>query len=115
VAELVSLPPEAFIRTEVRMRSTADGGRRNPIFSGYRCNCWIGARTPEGEKAYNDAAIYLESQDRLEPGETAMARLQPAVPEYWTHVDVGLVIELCEGSRVKGEATVVELLSRPRR
>ena len=103
-------PPEAFIRAEVRLRSTADGGRRRPIFSGYRCNCWIGARAEDGEKAYNDAAFWFEAQDRLDPGETTMARLQPVVPHWWSHVDVGFVIEMCEGPRVVGHARVVELL-----
>jgi hypothetical protein len=106
----VTPPAEAF-----RMLSTADGGRREAILSGFRCPCWIGTRTQEGDKAYNDAAIWLESQQRLEPGESAMARLQPGVPAYWSHVDVGFVIELYDPWRVVGEAKVVELLPVPGR
>jgi hypothetical protein len=109
----VTPPPEAFIRAEVRLKATADGGRMRPTFSGFTCPCWIGARTDDGEKAFNDAAIWFESRDRLDPGETAMARLQPAVPAYWADVEVGLVIELYEPWRVVGEARVVELLAAP--
>jgi hypothetical protein len=107
----VTMPSEAYVRAEVELKATEDGGRRRPIFSGYRCNCWIGARTAGGEKAYNDAAIWFETQDRLNPGETTVARLQPAIPQYWNHVNAGLVIDLCEGPWVIGKARVVELLS----
>jgi hypothetical protein len=104
-------PAPALIRAEVGLKMTEDGGRRRPIFSGYRCNCWIGARTAGGEKAYNDAAIWFESQDRLAPGETTVARLQPTILEYWNHVDAGSVIDLCEGPRIIGKARVIELRS----
>ena len=111
---MTAAPPHAaFIRAQLRMKPTSAGGRSRPISSGYRCNCWLGGLTEAGERAYNDAVVYLESVETLEPGSSAFVRLQPAFPDLWTDVTVGLVIDLCEGSRVLGEATVIELFPSP--
>src|SRR5437660_1066751 len=73
---------------------TASAGR-----SGYRCNCWLGAMTAAGDRAYNDAVIYLESEELLAPGESAVVRIQPAFSDSWSSMTVGSLIEVCEGSR----------------
>jgi hypothetical protein len=106
-------PLAAFIRAELRMKSTEEGGRRRPISSGYRCNCWFGGLTPTGERSYHDAVIHLETTESLEPGSSSLVRLQPAFPDSWSGLTVGSVIDVCEGSRVVGEATVVELFPSP--
>ncbi|MGQ0744346.1 MAG: hypothetical protein ACT4OS_08450 [Acidimicrobiales bacterium] len=106
----MSAPPlGAYIRAQLRMKPTDDGGRSRPIASGYRPNCWLGGFTADGERAYYDAVVYLESADALEPGLSALIRLQPAFPDLWNDVTRGSVIDVCEGSRIVGEATVVEL------
>jgi hypothetical protein len=105
----MDLPFAAFIRARLRMLPSAEGGRRRPISSGYHPNCWIGRTTADGEREYNDAVIYLESADEISPGEDAVVRIQPVFPDYWTEVDVGSEIEVCEGSRVVGLADVVDL------
>jgi translation elongation factor EF-Tu-like GTPase len=104
-----SFPPAAFIRVRLQMCETDKGGRHRPIHSGYRPNCWIGRTTAAGEREYSDAAVLLESEDLLRPGEVGIARLQPARPEYWQAVDVGSRIEVCEGHRVVAVADVLEL------
>lgn len=102
-------PLAAFIRAVLRLMSPDVGGRHRQISSGYRCTCWLGGVTETGERSYNDAVIYLESAEVLEPGSSAVVRLQPAFPDLWTDVTTGTVIYVCEGSRVVGEATVIEL------
>lgn len=106
-------PFAAFIRAELRMKPTEAGGRRRPISSGYRCNCWFGELTEAGERSYHDAVIYLEAEENLRPGSSSLVRLHPAFPDSWTGLTVGSVIDVCEGSRVVGEATVVELFPAP--
>jgi hypothetical protein len=108
VGTLQELP---FIRGEVRLKRTSEGGRKTQIRSGYRCNCWIGGHTGEGQRVYNDAMIDLESQTELEPGGSAAAKLYPTQPASWSGLAVGDVIELCEGPRTVGEATLLTSLS----
>jgi hypothetical protein len=91
------------------MLPTADGGRRRPIHSGYRPNCWIGRTTATGEREYSDAAVLLESEDVLRPGEVGFARLRPSRPEFWEMVDVGSKIEVCEGHRLVANAEVLHI------
>ena len=43
------------------------------------------------------------------PVDATTVRIQPAFPDLWTDVGVGTISEVCEGSRVVGEATVIEL------
>jgi hypothetical protein len=102
-------PVSAYIRADLHMKPTEANGRQRPISSGYRCNCWIGARTDDGTPTYNDAVIYLESRESLEPGASGTVRIQPAFPDQWSQVDVGSLIEVCEGSRAVGSAKVLEL------
>jgi hypothetical protein len=103
-------PATAYVRAHLLLKSSDAGGRRRPIASGYRCNCWHGALTETGKRAYSDAVVYLEHEESLEPGEGTTVRLQPAFPDLWRDVDAGTAIDVCEGSRVVGEATVIELL-----
>lgn len=99
----------AFIEAEVHLLAPDQGGRRSPISSGYRCNCWVGCTADDGLRAYNDATFHLIGSDRLAPGETARARVEPHFPDDWSHMEVGSRFELCEGSRVIGVATVTGL------
>ncbi len=48
----------AFIDADVHLLPPDEGGRRTPIASGYRCNCWIG-HTNGAHRVYNDATIHL--------------------------------------------------------
>lgn len=106
---MTAQPLAAFIEAELQMTSTDQGGRSRPILSGYRCNCWLGIVTEMGDRAYNDAVIYLESGRTLEPGARATVRVWPAFPDLWSDVVAGTMIEVCEGSRVVGEATVTHV------
>jgi hypothetical protein len=106
-------PVTAYIRAHLRLIPSEAGGRRRPIASGYRCNYWLGGLTATGERAYNDAVVYLEESESLQPGEAKTVRIQPAFPDLWSDVDVGSAIDVCEGSRVVGNATVIELFPSP--
>lgn len=106
------IPMSAFVRARLSLKGTEEGGRSRPIATGYRPSFWLGAIV-NGERAYSDAAVYLEGIEQLEPGETAVVRLRPSLPDDWRDIEVGSEIELCEGRRVLGVATVVELFPAP--
>ncbi len=110
---MTTAPLAAFIKADVHLRTPDEGGRQSPIWSGYRCNCWVGYIGDDGERAYNDATFYLLSVEELQPGATARARVQPHRPDDWLHLTVGGRFELCEGRRVIGEAVIVELFPAP--
>ena len=61
-----------------------------------------------GERVYNDAAIEFESDLELSPGSTATVIIRPAFQEFWLDVGSGSMIEICEGPRVVGDATILE-------
>lgn len=103
-----ALPLAAYIEAEVELLPTDQGGRRSPIWSGYRCNCWIG-KTEGADRTYNDATFFLLDGESLAPGERGRARVQPHHPDQWSEIGEGAVIELCEGRRLVGVATVVAL------
>jgi hypothetical protein len=106
---MTALPLGAYIEAEVHLASPEDGGRRSGIWSGYRCNCWIGRVDEDGGRAYNDATFYLVGAEEMAPGTTARARVLPHDPDSWSRLEVGGRFELCEGARVVGDAVVVTM------
>ncbi|MGE3075887.1 MAG: hypothetical protein AB7N24_08375 [Dehalococcoidia bacterium] len=108
-ARAVTLPPpKSHLVVQLEVLPVEEGGRHGHIFSGYRPNWWIGHQN-NGEKAYNDAEVTLLGREWAFPGETVTVALQPVAPEYWDHVKRGAVIEMCEGAKVCGYGTVVEV------
>lgn len=96
----------AFIQARVTLVLTEAGGRGTGIASGYRCNCRVPGHP---EDAYFDATFHIQGVAVLEPGETSEMRIQPHHPDDWRSVEVGSVIELCEGPRLIGRAVVTSL------
>ncbi len=105
----MTLPASAHIRASLRLQPTEEGGRKRPIRTGYRPNCMIFSADGSRDEEYRDAVVHLESGDSLGPGESTTVRLQPALPDGWSAVAPGTRIDLCEGDRVIGTATVTEL------
>jgi translation elongation factor EF-Tu-like GTPase len=113
-AEAVTgLPLAAFIEADIDLLPPEQGGRQSGIWTGYRCNFWIGHVDVKGERTYNDATVYLLEADALPPGATGRARIQPHHPDEWSDVVVGATFELCEGLRVIGYAHVASLFPAP--
>lgn len=97
---------EGYVLVRLHLHATDAGGRRSPITTGYRSSWDIGG-TFEGQPMLNDAPLLLESGDWLQPGSEAEVQLHPLVWDYWQDIQQGQRIQMCEGSRVLGEATVV--------
>ena len=64
----------AYVRATLRLTTSEADGRRRPIASGYRCNCWLGGLSETGERAYHDAVVYVENGETLEPGAASILR-----------------------------------------
>ncbi len=109
---MTALPLPAYIEAEVELLLSDRGGRRSPIASGYRCNCWIG-KVQDGQRTYNDATFFLLDAVRLEPGSRGRARVQPHFPDEWSELAEGSTFDLCEGRRVIGIATITGLFPAP--
>ncbi|WP_216206993.1 hypothetical protein [Amycolatopsis aidingensis] len=97
-----------YIRARLRLLTTAQGGRLTSICSGYRAH-W--AFPPDVDQERHDAPLTLEQARTLAPGEDAMVRLHPLVPDLWPQVAVGLRLSMLEGARVVGLADVMETVS----
>lgn len=96
-----------YVLVRLHLLPTEEGGRSRPIWSDYRSSWDIGA-TYKGERTFNDAPLTLEDVERLEPGQTAIARLHPIAAEFWTHLKPGHEIYAHEGLRRVGVAEVIE-------
>ncbi len=100
----------APIRAELRLLSSDDGGRHFPITYGHHTECAFGTGEGEGERVLDHVVLYVEGGDGVDPGQIGMVRMHPVSAERWAGVNVGTLIEVREGSRIVGEATVTELL-----
>jgi len=96
-------------RIRLRLFATASGGRATAIRSDYRPDWDLGS-TWRGRPTLNGGRVMLEDRPELSPGAEGIARVEPLAPEFWEGVRPGQIIPMHEGSRVVGEATVLETL-----
>ena len=90
------------LRVHLTLSDEEEGGRKNPIPVGYRCQ-WRSERKPD----WNDAAVQVERP--IDPGETAEAWLVLGVPRFWEGTMPGDLLEAGEGRRVIGRAVALEV------
>lgn len=99
------------IRARVRFLSTNEGGRKNPVKSGYRPPIDFGLRDSSGNKLFNDCTLTFEGRDIVYPGDEAVARIKPFHPEYLQDIlREGLRFDLTEGKWVVGHGTIISLI-----
>jgi hypothetical protein len=86
------------------------------IWSGYRAHWQL--FHPDGQITGNDGPILIRDipNDRpLMPGETGRVLIYPIAPQFWQDIGVGASLEMREGARIIGRATVTKpLLDEPR-
>lgn len=87
-----------------KLRFTLNHTRRNGILSGYRPT-WCSDSKPD----HNSGIIHWPGEG-IDKGETREVFLWPLAPEFWEQVRVNDILKCMEGSRVVGEATVLEIL-----
>ena len=96
---------------DLRLLSTAEGGRQGGIKSNYRCP-WRWEPWPLGadDESYVDAAVVALEPEWCEPGHEALAELEPVWAEFWSGVSVGQRLSAYEGRRRVADAIVREVL-----
>ena len=97
-----------YVKAQLWVRRTAEGGRVHPIFPGYRASWHV--PQPDGSRIYTDSAVYPVEVEEIAPGNAGLIRIYPTVRENWSGVQPGTEIEMCEGNRLVGVAAVVAAL-----
>ncbi|UUY05485.1 hypothetical protein LRS13_08195 [Svornostia abyssi] len=93
------------------MVRTEDGGRRSPIFDGYRAALTFGELTEDGVPIVNGSVVVFEDAEHVAPGAAGTARAFVAAPDYLPpYVASGLEFTVNEGRRVVARARVAEVL-----
>jgi hypothetical protein len=95
-----------IIRASVR--STAEGGRIKPIWSGYRPQ--VRVIRNDAERLLGDAVLTWQNADHVQPGAEGLAVLIPMQQSNWGSVGLGSALELLEGQLVSASAIVTEIL-----
>ena len=100
------------LRAELALLSEFEGGRRTSLHDGYRGAV---ARPERREHALsvNDIIVLFEDREQLAPGQTAVARVWPLVPELTGWLVEGVQTDLMEGTRVIGRLRVLARLVDP--
>ena len=101
-----------FVEAHLTLTPTADGGRKNPVFTDYRPDWNIGNRAESGEVEINGAPITVEDAPSIPPGGTGLVRLHPLWREAWTKVAPGAELAMHEGPHVRGKAVVLRVTLR---
>ena len=95
------------VRARVYFMPVEAGGRRGPIFSGYRPQFHFGSP----REGY-DGVIALERPAVVHPGEQCSIVVSFLHPEFLQEVlKPGIAFEIQEGLRVVGRGTIVETIS----
>lgn len=99
-------PTEPDLEVEVDAAPTEDGGRRYPLFSGYRAPHDFGK--PD---EWNDAMYEFLNAESLHPGETGRALMWLFVPERNEgRLYTGMPFTVHEGSRLIGRGRITQVL-----
>lgn len=93
-----------FLAARLAANRIARDGRRLNIFPGFRV-AWVVPQA-DGSETYTDGPIDTADGVDLPPGTIGDIRIYPLCPETWANVAVGDRINMYEGMRVIGEATV---------
>jgi translation elongation factor EF-Tu-like GTPase len=98
------------IEAVVRFSSPEEGGRKVPIWSGYRATVDFGLKDDlTGQRMFNDCILTLPGGENVAPGEEAVVRLRPLHPDILAGVvHRGHTFELWEGGTIaRGEVTAI--------
>lgn len=103
------------IEADLYVLTTDEGGRRGPITSDYRPNCWFGLMQ-DGQRLYSDCVVTILDGETFErdgdlwvnPGGRCRGSLRVVFPRYVREVlSIGQTFDVCEGHRVVARGTVL--------
>ena len=94
------------IEAEFQLLPTSDGGRKSPIFSGYRGQFHL-----HGLDDVADVEWYFPATQPLMPGTSTSCRVWFVRPEaHLPGIQVGDDFEVREGSRIVGRGKITAIL-----
>lgn len=96
------LMADLSLEAEIHLLSTAEGGRRGVIRSGYRPSLWFGETSPRGEPELHSVLVQLHEREELLPGQRSSASIFPLAYETWPQVRPGMRFDLFDGGRSIG-------------
>lgn len=95
------------IRAVIHFASTAQGGRKTPIRSGYRPPFYFRSDPNTGY----DGVVTLEDRSQAMPGEECIAHVRFIHPELvWDLLEPNARFTIQEGARVVASGTVLQVL-----
>jgi hypothetical protein len=89
-----------LILVRFRAMTTAEGGRRYAVASGFRPE-WTSEKKPER----NEGTLMLSSS-QCTLGKRIVGVIYPVAPELWYRVKIGDTLQCCEGPKIVGDAIV---------
>lgn len=102
------------LRLAVDLAPTDRGGRRRPVFDGYRASLSFGRRRRHEEPIVHDAVLVLESGETLAPGAAGIARAYPFLEDDLPRgVAAGRMLTLLEQDRIIGRAELLGYADDP--
>lgn len=90
------------LEAEIDLLPTERGGRRGPVFSGYRPALWFGETGPSGEPELHSAMLRLPRAQQLGPGERGHVLITPLAYETWPPVRPGTRFDVYDAGRAVG-------------
>lgn len=99
-----------YVLAEVRLLSSDEGGRTEPVAAGYRPQLFIGM-TNRGARVYNDAVWVRLWPEVVRPGERCVVALVPLTQELLILLGEGSDIAFAEGHREIGQGVVLDVRS----
>jgi len=92
------------VEAEVTFLRPEEGGRSNPVRSGYRGSFVRGGEYWDVEHIYPD-------NETVEPGQTVRVLLEFMRPEaHWEELYEGMEFEVCEGPNVVARGRITKLI-----
>ena len=94
---------------ELQFLTTEQGGRKNPVASGYRPHIEF-----EGYADYitSGQQTYL-GQDMVVPGETVLAEISILSKDYFQHkLSENMSFKFCEGPHTMGYGKIIEIVNK---
>ena len=100
-------PREPDIEAEITVKLTSEGGRKSPMFSGYRPNHDFGV-----EGMLNDAMHEYPENGSISPGEKGKANIWFLAPEYQVgRLFIGMEFTVQEGARLVGMGKITRVVN----
>src|SRR5574343_1443440 len=95
------------IKANIVLKVTADGGRENPVYSGYR------PTFKAGLNQQSDCVVTVIDNTNIKPGSTGIVELKILHPEKVSGIKEGDNYILAEGAKEIAKGTIISIRLYP--